>query len=107
MFHAEVHAVRWPLHIPTGTIRAIALMRLVGARVRELFCGLRGHDMVVNFEPQRLSLRCLRCGVHTQGWEIDVKPIYRVHQRVARSASRSTHPVGLVTSAQKGCPQRC
>jgi hypothetical protein len=85
MFHADVHAAKWPLHIPTGTIRAIALLRLVACRVREAICGLRGHDMVLHFEPQRLSLRCLGCGVHTQGWTIDVKPIYRNRRQQLRS----------------------
>jgi hypothetical protein len=81
MFHAAVHTAKWPLHIPTGTSRAVAIMRLVAGRVREAICGLRGHDMVLHFEPQRLSLRCLGCGVHTQGWTIDVKPIYRIRRQ--------------------------
>jgi hypothetical protein len=85
MFHTGVHAGKWPLDIPAGTIRAVALIRLVACRVREVICGLRGHDMVLHFEPQRLSLRCLGCGVHTQGWTIDVKPIFR-NRRPHRSS---------------------
>ena len=77
MFHAGVHAGGWPVHASTRAIRVLALMRLVAYWVREVLCGLRGHDMVLHFEPQRLSLRCLGCGVHTQGWTIDVKPIFR------------------------------
>jgi hypothetical protein len=46
--------------------------------------------MVLQFEPERLSLRCLRCGVRTQGWAISVNPIYRI--RRPHSSSRvKTH----------------
>lgn len=81
MFHAGVHAARWPLHISTKTVRVAALMRLVACALREVWCGLSGHDMVLHFEPERLSLRCLGCGLRTQGWTIDVKPVYRIRQR--------------------------
>ena len=45
--------------------------------------------MVLHFEPERLSLRCLGCGVRTQGWAIPVNPIYRIHRSYKSSrASR-------------------
>ena len=34
------------------------------------FCGLNGHDMVLNVEPGRLSLQCTSCHYVTPGWTI-------------------------------------
>lgn len=31
-------------------------------------CGLRGHDSTMNFEKNRLSLKC-NCGYESEGWE--------------------------------------
>jgi hypothetical protein len=36
--------------------------------LRQLPCALRGHDEVMHFERNRLSLRCLSCGHQTAGW---------------------------------------
>ena len=40
------------------------------AWLRRLRCGLTGHDMMMKFEPGRLSLRCHGCGQETPGWSI-------------------------------------
>ena len=41
--------------------------------------------MVLHCEPERLSLRCLGCGVRTQGWAIHVNPVYRIHRPLKTS----------------------
>ena len=33
-------------------------------------CGLTGHDELMRFEPDRLSLHCSRCGHQSAGWEV-------------------------------------
>jgi hypothetical protein len=38
------------------------------AWLRRFRCGLGGHDMLLQFEPGRLSLRCANCGQQTPGW---------------------------------------
>ena len=38
-------------------------------RVRQLLCGLRGHDALLHFEGKRVMMRCASCGYHTPGWE--------------------------------------
>ena len=45
-------------------------------KMRQLICGLDGHQMLRHFEPTRLSLKCA-CGYETHGWEIkdSVHPI--------------------------------
>ena len=40
----------------------------------QLFCGLRGHDTLLQFEDERLSLRCVSCGHETPGWELNEVP---------------------------------
>jgi len=39
-------------------------------RLRRAQCGLGGHSMVLHFEPDKMSLRCLSCGEETPGWTI-------------------------------------
>jgi hypothetical protein len=39
-------------------------------QLRQLLCGLRGHDEVLHREPDRLALRCLVCGHQTRGWSL-------------------------------------
>jgi hypothetical protein len=43
----------------------------VVGRVREGLCGLHGHDNLVQFETDRIFLRCASCGHESPGWAID------------------------------------
>jgi hypothetical protein len=47
----------------------------VGAKafdwLRQAFCGLHGHDSMLHFEEERMSLRCVSCGHETPGWELN------------------------------------
>jgi len=65
--------------------------RVLG-RVRQAFCGLHGHDNLLQFEPDRLFLKCVSCGHETPGWEISEPP------RVAEDIRQATHR-GEVRSA--------
>jgi hypothetical protein len=40
-------------------------------RVRQMVCGLHGHDTLLHFEHDRMSLRCVSCGHETPGWELN------------------------------------
>jgi hypothetical protein len=46
----------------------------VMSRVRQMFCGLHGHDTLLHFEHDRMSLRCASCGHETPGWELNETP---------------------------------
>jgi hypothetical protein len=39
-------------------------------RVRQAYCGLHGHDSMLQFEQDRMFLRCTSCGHESPGWEI-------------------------------------
>jgi hypothetical protein len=43
-------------------------------RIRQAVCGLHGHDTMLKFEQDRLSLRCVSCGHQTVGWELNEVP---------------------------------
>jgi hypothetical protein len=43
-------------------------------RVRQMVCGLHGHDSLLQFEQDRMFLRCASCGHETPGWELNEAP---------------------------------
>jgi hypothetical protein len=43
-------------------------------RLRQLYCGLHGHDMLPHFDKDRMSLRCVSCGHDTPGWQLNEVP---------------------------------
>jgi hypothetical protein len=43
-------------------------------RLRQMYCGLHGHDTLLHFEHDRMSLRCVSCGHETPGWELNETP---------------------------------
>ena len=36
--------------------------------IKEMYCGLHGHDTLMQFEKERVFLRCTSCGYETPGW---------------------------------------
>ena len=46
-----------------------------GVQVRQLICGLHGHDSLLHFEKGRLSLLCTSCGYETPGWDVKSAPV--------------------------------
>jgi hypothetical protein len=42
--------------------------------LRQMWCGLHGHDTLLHFEHERMSLRCASCGHETPGWELNEAP---------------------------------
>jgi len=64
---------------PMGA-RVAEVAQFLVSRAHEAFCGLRGHHMLLQFEPNRLSLRCLTCGAETPGWPLEVSPYLRLRR---------------------------
>ena len=46
----------------------------VVARVRQMFCGMHGHDNLLQFERDRMFLRCVSCGHESPGWALTEAP---------------------------------
>jgi hypothetical protein len=43
-------------------------------RVRQLLCGFHGHDHLLQFEQERMFLKCVSCGHESPGWDLDEAP---------------------------------
>jgi hypothetical protein len=57
--------------------------RVLG-RVREMLCGLRGHDDLLQFQRDRMFLKCFSCGHETSGWELNQTPPTLLSRRDTR-----------------------
>src|SRR5262245_38322238 len=54
---------------------------------RQALCGLHGHDTLLQFEHDRMYLRCVSCGHETHGWELDAdRPAVRLCVEAPRKA---------------------
>ena len=40
-------------------------------RVRQVFCGMSGHDEMLHFGPERIALKCASCGHESHGWDLN------------------------------------
>ena len=40
------------------------------ARVQQGLCGLHGHDALLQYDRNRIYLRCTSCGYESPGWEV-------------------------------------
>jgi len=58
------------------------------------WCGLHGHQIMLHFEPNKLSLQCGLCGYETDGWDVGHPVIARrqadsrVHAHIVRTERR-------------------
>src|SRR5262245_23072465 len=43
-------------------------------RVRQLLCGLHGHETLLQFEHDRMFLKCVSCGHQSPGWDLTEAP---------------------------------
>jgi hypothetical protein len=52
-------------------------------RVRQVFCGLHGHDELLQFSKARMYLKCVSCGHESPGWTMDdmAAPVRRAEGR--------------------------
>jgi hypothetical protein len=70
------------------------MVTLIG-RFRQLFCGLHGHDRLLQFERDRLFLKCVSCGQESPGWELkDVPPPVAQRSDARRPALVAHHLIG-------------
>ena len=58
----------------TGQVEGEGWGERVLDRIREAFCGLYGHDSMLQFQQDRLSMKCVSCGHESPGWSLTEKP---------------------------------
>jgi hypothetical protein len=39
--------------------------------MRQAYCGLRGHDEMLQFGQERIALKCVSCGHESHGWDLN------------------------------------
>jgi hypothetical protein len=39
--------------------------------MHQAYCGLRGHDEMLQVGRERMSLKCVSCGHESNGWELN------------------------------------
>jgi hypothetical protein len=76
-------------HQSDPTTRGI--LARAGEQVRQFICGLNGHDSLLHFEEERLSLLCTSCGYETPGWDVKSGPVR--HQVVQEKPRRVRMPL--------------
>jgi hypothetical protein len=42
--------------------------------LRQAFCSIHGHDTMLHYQRERMSLRCVSCGHETPGWSLNEAP---------------------------------
>jgi len=67
---------------PDGLLSKAAL------QLRQLVCGLHGHDSLMHFEQGRISLLCASCGHETPGWDVKASSLQRTR---SESSQRIVH----------------
>jgi len=59
--------------------------------VQQWLCGLQGHDSLMQFERNRVFLKCMACGHETAGWTVSTaRPQLRFGSEPRRTVLAST-----------------
>src|SRR5258708_21507560 len=62
--------------------------------LRQTFCSMHGHDTMLHFQQERMSLRCVSCGHETPGWSLnEVPPTVTIRGDARRLAIPRPHLV--------------
>jgi len=63
----------------------------LSGKVHTFFCGLGGHDLLLNVEPTRLSLKCTSCPYETPGWLVKESAEKRAMHQTGMVLQTRTH----------------
>lgn len=71
MNYMRITSAPAPRTSETGIVGTTLLVKL-GTRTKQFMCGLRpgGHDALLHYSGNRISMLCSSCGHETPGWEI-------------------------------------
>ena len=63
--------------------------------MRQAACGLRGHDEMLRFERERMSLKCTSCGHESRGWDLnEAQPRVTARSEGRRTLVARPHLIG-------------
>jgi hypothetical protein len=63
-------------------------------RMRQAYCGLHGHDTLLQFARERMYLKCTSCGYESPGWAINGEPP-ATNEKAPRRAALLRHVLGV------------
>ena len=66
--------------------------------LQRAYCGLFGHDELLHFEKDRLSLVCASCGHRSPGWGVSDSPLPAVRPRGSRRQAQGPRLVDVKRS---------
>jgi hypothetical protein len=63
-----------PIHVTDTHSADDSVVARLLAWVRQRYCGLHGHDTLMQFAKDRMFLQCASCGHETPGWALTETP---------------------------------
>jgi hypothetical protein len=66
--------------------------------MRQVFCGLQGHDNLMQYSRDRVFLKCVTCGHESPGWELTESP---PTHRISGDAQRHALAQPQLTAARR------
>ncbi len=82
--HAPLHA----LVVDVADDRPRGLLAWFLAWLQQVLCALHGHDTILQYERNRMFLRCTSCGYETPGWDVSNVNANRVESHAPMTAPR-------------------
>ena len=76
-----------------GEARLAQLFVRAMKRAGQMRCAITGHNALLRYEPNRLSLQCTTCGYESPGWELDREVGSERTHRPYSGAPRFSPPV--------------
>jgi hypothetical protein len=95
MINASDHTLAARSFMPAETGGHTSGLEWVLKRIQGVMCGLHGHDSVLQYERNRMFLRCTSCGHETPGWEVTPAAL-KMQRRVDAKPARTTPDLGIV-----------
>ena len=71
MINAPNHTLTAQSFVPAHPGEHPGVVEWMLKRIQSIVCGLHGHDSVLQYERNRMFLRCTSCGHETPGWEVE------------------------------------
>jgi hypothetical protein len=68
--NAPAHVFVADAAIPSEDVRSTGPVGFL-AWFQQTLCSLHGHDAILQYERNRIFLRCTSCGHETPGWEVE------------------------------------
>jgi hypothetical protein len=87
--NAPAHVFIADSAMPTEDVQSRSYTDRFLAWFQQALCGLHGHDAILQYERNRMFLRCTSCGHETPGWEVSASAAMVRHRPVGPLVTRA------------------